>query len=130
MITVNVKKKGSYPVSVVLIKKELKEFFKKKGIVTDAEVSVAMVNEEEMAKLAKRYLKEDGKVVHNVLSFPSKEVKENFTYPPDGKIHLGEIVVCYTKVVEEAEAEGKLVEDKIIELIKHGALHLLGEHHK
>jgi ssRNA-specific RNase YbeY (16S rRNA maturation enzyme) len=32
-------------------------------------------------------------------------------------------------VVEEAVKEDKLVEDKLFELVEHGALHLLGVHH-
>jgi ssRNA-specific RNase YbeY (16S rRNA maturation enzyme) len=53
-----------------------------------------------------------------------------FVSAPDSIIHLGDIIICYPKVVSEANSEGKLIDDKAIELIEHGALHLLGIHHE
>ena len=43
---------------------------------------------------------------------------------------MGEIVICYPKVLEEAKLEGKLIDQKAYELVEHGALHLLGFHHE
>lgn len=129
MIDVKVKKQSDYAVSIPKLKKRLKAFLEDKGIVSDSEVSVAIVSEKEMRKFAKRYLKEETDDVHNVLSFPATETREKFVFPPDNKIRLGEIIVCYPKAVEEAKEEGKLAEEKVGELVEHGALHLLGEHH-
>ena len=127
MIKVKVFKEKPYPVSSPKIKKSLKTFLEKEGIVSETVVSVALVEEEKILKLAKDYLKEKG-VVHNVLSFPTKEVRGEFI-DPLGKINLGEIVVCYPKACSEAKYEGTLIEDKVIELTLHGALHLMGIHH-
>lgn len=129
MIKVNVKKQSNYPVDTPLLKRRLTRFLKEKGIVSDTEVSVALVGEEKMKDLAKKYLKEKPPTVHNVLSFPHIESKEKFVYPPDSKIRLGEIVLCFHKLKEEAKREGKLVDEKAGELVEHGALHLLGIHH-
>lgn len=136
MIKVLVSKQSNYPVSSVLIKNKLKKFLKDSKIVSDSEVSVALVSEQRMLELAKMYLKEVSTIPHNVLSFPSSEdggsrtkSEDKFTFPPDGKIYLGEIVVCYPKAVEEAKREDKLIKDKVIELVEHGALHLIGIHH-
>ena len=82
-----------------------------------------------MLALAKKYLHEN-EVLHNVLSFPFMEADETFREPPDNIIHLGDIVICYPKVVEEAGKEGKLIDEKVLELVTHGALHLLGKHHE
>lgn len=127
MIAVNITKQSSYPVKVSDIKKKLAKFFLDNGIVSDAEVDIAIVGEAKMLSVGKTYLK-DGKL-HNVLSFTPTEVK-NFVFPPDGQIHLGEIVVCYPEAVREANIENKLVNDKVYELIEHSALHLLGIHHE
>lgn len=43
---------------------------------------------------------------------------------------LGEIVVCFPVVLKEAKLEGKLIEEKVLELVGHSALHLLGIHHE
>lgn len=127
MIKVFVTKQSNYPVNSTEIKKKLSTFFKNNGIVSDAEVSVAIVGEAKMLEIGKKFLK-DGKL-HNVLSFTPTEAK-GFVFPPDGVIHLGEIVVCYPEAVREAGIENALTKDKVYELIEHGALHLLGIHHE
>lgn len=130
MIRVNVYKQSNYPVSAPKIKQGLKTFLKDKGITSDAEVSIAIVDEKKMKRLGKRYLKEDGEGVHNVLSFTEKEVKKDFKQQPDGIIRLGEIVICFPKLLEETKKEDKLIDEKAAELVEHGAMHLLGIHHE
>lgn len=128
MITVNVSKQSNFPVKSSLIKKRLREFLVKEGIVSDCVVSVAIVGESKMLETGKKHLKD--KILHNVLSFTESEIKRSFMYPPDGKIYLGEIILCYPQVLEEAKEEGILIDEKARELIEHGALHLLGKHHE
>src|SRR3990167_7313526 len=100
MIRVFITKQSNYPVRVGPIKKKLAEFLVKSGIVSDAEVSIAVVGRERMLEIARRYTSD--KKLHNVLSFTAGEVKGNFSYPLDGIIRLGEIVVCYPLAVAEA----------------------------
>lgn len=121
MIRVDVYKERNYPVSSPKIKKRLREFLAEKGIVSDALVEVAIVGIGEMRKIDRK--------IHNVLSFTPEESKKKFVYPLDGVIHLGEIIICFPKAVEEAKQEEKLIEDKVYELVEHGARHLLGIHH-
>jgi len=133
MIRVFVKKQSNYPIKASGIKKNLASFFKKSGIVSDAEVSVALVGKQKMLDIGKKYLKDN--IVHNVLSFtPSESINSQgggkFVYPSETKIYLGEIVLCYPKVVEEANSEGIRTDVKIMELIEHGAMHLMGIHHE
>ena len=128
MIKVLVTKQSNYPVKVPIIKKKLAEFLTGKGIVSDAEVSVAIVGESRMAEIGKKFLK-DGKL-HNVLSFVVEEERGKFVYPPDERIRLGEIIVCYPVAVKESIEEGVLIDEKVYELIEHGAMHLLGFHHE
>lgn len=128
MIKVGVVKQSNYPVSGPALKKKLSQFFVKSGITSDSEVSVAIVGEAKMLAVSKTYLK-DGSL-HNVLSFTPDEAKEKFAYPPDTALQLGEIIVCYPVALTEAKKEGKLIEDKIYELVEHGARHLLGIHHE
>lgn len=128
MIKVSITKQSNYPVKVPLIKKKLSEFFMKNGIVSRAEVSIAIVGEKRMMEVGNRYLKD--KKLHNVLSFTPSEVKGDFVYPPDGTIRLGEIIICYPEAVRESAKENILIADKVYGLIEHGALHLLGIHHE
>lgn len=128
MIKVYVKKQTSYPLSASKIKNTSKEFLKKNGIVSDAVVEIAIVGKNKMLKLAEEYLGEKD-VLHNVLSFPSNESRGKFVLPPEAAIHLGEVVICYPKAVDEANGEGLLIEEKVLQLIEHGLLHLMGVHH-
>lgn len=128
MVKVLITKQSNYPVTVAPIKKKLADFLVKSGIVSDAEVSIALVGEAKMLELSKKYLKD--KNLHNVLSFTPSEVKGNFVYPPNDIIQLGEIVVCYPQAVKEAKEENVLIDERVYELIEHGALHLLGIHHE
>jgi probable rRNA maturation factor len=128
MIKVFITKQSNYPVKSTTIKKKLAAFFEKSGIVSDAEVSVAIVGEKKMLEIGKKYLKDDK--LHNVLSFTPTETKKGFVFPPDGIIHLGEIVICYPLAVKESGEENVLVDERVSELAEHGAMHLMGIHHK
>ena len=127
MIKVYVRKTSNYPVSAPKLKKRLVKYLRKKGIVSDCLVNISLVGEKKMKSIAKDYLKDEK--VHNVLSFTESEMKSEFVYPPDTMIHLGEIVVCYPKATEEANKQGILIEERVHELVEHGARHLMGEHH-
>jgi probable rRNA maturation factor len=127
MVKVSVSKQSNYPVGANVVKKRLSLFLQKQGIVSPAEVSVAIVGEKKMMEIGNKYLKD--KKLLNVLSFTPNEAKEKFVFPPDGIIHLGEIVVCYPLAVKESGEENVLINDRICKLVEHGALHLLGIHH-
>ncbi len=127
MIKVFVKKQGNFAVNISKIKKELKSFLESKGLVSDFSVTVAVVGEKVMKDIGKKFLGDAS--VHNVLSFTESEARGEFLYPKNEVLPLGEIVICYPKIVEEAKKENKLIDTKALELVKHAALHLLGEHH-
>lgn len=131
MAKIYVKKQSNCPVKASEIKKNLRSFINKRGVVSDYELSIAIVGEKKMLDISRKYLK-DSKV-HNVLSFTEDEIrkrgKEGFVYPPE-KLFLGEIIVCYPKAFEEARQEGKRINEKVNELLEHGVLHLMGIHHE
>ncbi len=127
MVKINVSKQSNYPISGVKVRKFLQDFFKNNGIVSDAECHVSFVGEAKMKALGKKYYRKDNRV-HNVFSFVESEVC-NFKHI-DNTMHLGEIVVCFPIVLKEAKMENKLIEEKVLELVGHSALHLLGIHHE
>jgi len=129
MTKVRVYKSSNYPVGAVSLKRKVAAFLKEKGLSSSCEVSIAIVGEERMLRLGKKYLKGD-KSVHNVLSFTENEVMQKFVYPPEGPLQLGEVVVCYPKAFQEAKYENKRIDEKVWELVEHGLMHLLGYHHK
>lgn len=88
---------------------------------SDAEVSLRLVDEAEMATLNLTYRDKAGPT--NVLSFPSD-------LPAELEIPLlGDIVICAPVVVLEAEAQHKPVQAHWAHMTVHGTLHLLGYDH-
>lgn len=129
MIKVQIAKSSNYQFSKVFIRQVLQQFFKKNGIVSDSVIEVSFVSKEKMLEIGSEYLGEVTNQPHNVLSFPATETKEKFVFPPD-LLYLGEIVVCYPVAVEEAQRESVTIATKLEELVTHGGLHILGQHHK
>ncbi len=115
-----------YKVDRKRIKSTVLHLLKEQGIHGPAEVSVAVVGDRKMRFLHKKYKGEDRTT--NVLSFSLAEGGET-VLPPSDLLRLGDVVVSYPKIIEEAAGEEMLVDDKIDELIRHGILHLLGVHH-
>lgn len=87
-------------------------------------VGVRLVPAEEMVRLNQTFRHKD--YVANVLSFPA----DGDTWDEDDKMHyLGDVAICPDKVVEEANDQGKTVEDHFRHLALHGVLHILGYDH-
>ena len=95
------------------------------GGVPDSEVSVRVVDADEMQALNRDYRQKDKPT--NVLSFPAGAVSGL----PDGEpLPLGDIVVCASVVHKEAAAQAKTDTDHWAHMLVHGTLHLLGYDHE
>jgi len=130
MIDVSVYKQGNYPIGVKKIKDTVKQTLESQGVVSDSQVEIAIVGQKKMAELIKEFYQEDKDLyAHPVLSFPASETQGQFVFPPDGKIHLGEVVVSYPLALEITKKENRLIDEVVLELVEHGMLHLLGIHH-
>lgn len=99
------------------------------GLGNEAEVSLIVTGQRKMHELNKVYLEEDRPT--DVLSFPMMEpaAKVGFVTAPDGKNHLGEVIVSFPQAVLQAEEHEHPVERELSILIVHGLLHLLGYDH-
>ncbi len=64
----------------------------------------------------------------DVLSFALTE-GEGFISPPDGVLHLGEVILSYPQAKRQAREMGKDVAQEVALLLVHGILHLLGYDH-
>lgn len=90
--------------------------------VTDAEVSLRIVTEEEGRRLNRDYRERD--YATNVLSFCADALPHVSPRP------LGDLVICAPVVKREADAQGKSLAAHWAHLCVHGALHLLGHDHE
>lgn len=124
-VTVSIFIESRYKLDRKRIKVTVESVLKEQNISGPVEVSVAIVGDRKMRDLNKKYRNIDSST--NVLSFPQNEGPK-IVLPKD-KLYLGDIVVCYPKVIDEASRENVFVDDKIEELVKHSLKHLLGIHH-
>lgn len=87
--------------------------------IADAELSISLVTEEEIAELHERYLHEAGPT--DVLSFPLDDEKGE-----DGLRQLGDVVIA-PAIAARNNPDDPAAELRL--LLVHGILHLLGHDH-
>jgi probable rRNA maturation factor len=114
-----------YKVNRRRIKNIVTRLISQHGINDSVEVSVAIVGDRKMRELSKRYKGEDK--TRNILSFSQTEGEKIVSNGQS--LRLGDIVLSYPQVINDAVREEKMVDDKVDELVEHGLLHLLGIHH-
>lgn len=126
-ITVLLFVESRYKLDRKRVKRTVARVLNEQQVVSPVEVSIAFVGSRKMKELSAKY-KGDGEKDRNILSFPLSEGEP--TVMPTDKLRLGDIVISYPFVIEEAAKQEKLVDDWIEELVEHGLLHLLGLHHE
>ena len=101
------------------------------GVGAQAELGLFIATQERVKQLNRDYLDRDEPT--DVLAFSAGEGVEAelppFVPPPDGVLHLGEVIISYPQAVIQAEEHHHSVEKEIAILIIHGVLHLLGYEH-
>ena len=100
----------------------------------DAEIDVTVVDAETIRQLNADYRDKDA--VTDVLSFPmyefyNGEPQEELECEPDsGCVMLGDMILCYTRAVEQAAEFGHSAARECGYLTTHSVLHLLGYDHE
>jgi probable rRNA maturation factor len=100
------------------------------GYPVDAEVTVLLVDESEMASYNERFLDRHGST--DVLAFPLETLLPGVV--PDHDTHgpplvLGDVVIAPSYVRRQASAQGIVFDDEMALMVTHGILHLLGYDH-
>lgn len=100
------------------------------------ELGLVITGQERVQQLNRSYLGKDEPT--DVLSFSmlpeplasgESEASAPFVAPPDGVVHLGEVIVSYPQAQIQAGQHRHSVKREIAVLIIHGVLHLLGYDH-
>jgi probable rRNA maturation factor len=115
-----------YKVSRKRIKQIVKNTLDKNDINGSVEISIAIVGDRKMRELSKKYKGEDK--TRNILSFSQSE--GDFFPVSSDVLRLGDIVLSYPQVINDAVRDEMLVDDKVDQLVEHGLMHLLGLHHE
>ncbi len=92
-----------------------------------AELGLVIATQERVRELNRNYLGRDEPT--DVIAFsmlPDEEDRISFVPPPDGVLHLGEVIISYPQAQIQAEEHGHSIEREMTILIIHGVLHLLG----
>ncbi len=101
------------------------------------EIGINIVGDRKMHELNKMYRGIDSTT--DILSFaledPNSESLQHiprvgFVASPDRILRLGDIVLSYPQVLEDASMDGKSIDSELQFLINHGVKHLLGIHHE
>lgn len=90
----------------------------------EAELSILIASEDEIARLNSLYLDRSGPT--NVISFPMREGSFSEINPN----LLGDVVICLETARKEAAAAGIDMELRANQLLVHGILHLFGYDHE
>lgn len=91
------------------------------------QLNVVLTTDQDIADLNEHYRNKTGAT--NVLSFPFNDDDNSFLgsiAPPT----LGDVIISYDRVVEEARQSGCTTEQRLDWLMVHGVLHLLGYDHE
>jgi probable rRNA maturation factor len=115
-----------YKINRKRIKKVVESVIAGNQVAGPVEVSVAVVGDRKMRELSKKYKGEDK--TRNILSFSQSE-GESIVSPND-VLRLGDIVLSFPQVINDAVRDEMLVDDKVDQLVEHGLMHLLGIHHE
>ncbi len=100
----------------------------REGADEEAELSVALVDEDEMRRLNERYTGREGAT--DVLAFPMDEAEaEGESEEPEEPVLLGDVIICPALASQNAREYGTTPEKEISLLLVHGILHLVGFEH-
>jgi probable rRNA maturation factor len=99
------------------------------GLSGTVELSLTLTDDAEVQRLNREFRGVDAPT--DVLSFPLLSPEDSpFVPPPDGILHLGDVVVSYPRAVAQAAEYGHSVRRELGYLTVHGVLHLLGYDHE
>jgi probable rRNA maturation factor len=106
-------------------------------VAPQTELGIVIVGQEKIQQLNSEYLGTDEPT--DVLAFsmlpdltPGKEAPTDippFVAPPDGVLHLGEVIISYPQAAVQAAEHQHSVQREVAILLIHGILHLLGYDH-
>ncbi|HBQ50688.1 TPA: rRNA maturation RNase YbeY [Candidatus Daviesbacteria bacterium] len=136
MINIIVSSDPRYFVNNNAIRMAVADALRRYRITGKVELGVSIIGDRKMHELNRKFRGIDSTT--DILSFaledPSPSSLQHvprigFVASPDRILRLGDIVISYPQVVEDASIEGISVEEEIRILVEHGVSHLLGVHH-
>ncbi|MFV0430902.1 MAG: rRNA maturation RNase YbeY [Alphaproteobacteria bacterium] len=100
-----------------------------KGVPDNRELGfyVTLADDAEVTKMNYRWRYKNQPT--NILSFPNFDNQGSFTFPPEGIIPFGDLILAFETIEKEAKQAGLLLMDHVNRLVIHGLFHLFGYNH-
>ncbi|MBI2601035.1 rRNA maturation RNase YbeY [Candidatus Daviesbacteria bacterium] len=136
MINIIVNSDPRYNIDKAAIRAAVISALQKYKVTTRVEVGVNIIGDRKMHELNRTFRGIDSTT--DILTFALEDPQTptlqhiprvGFVAAPDKWLRLGDIVISYPQVVEDASLEGISVDEEIRVLVEHGVNHLLGVHH-
>ncbi len=137
MVNIIVTSDSRYPVDKGAIQSTVIEILQRYKVTGRVEIGVLIIGDRKMHEINKKYRGLDSTT--NILTFALEDTmpstvqhlpKVGFVASPDNVLRLGDILISYPQVVEDAGLEGVAIDEEIRLLVEHGVKHLLGLHHE
>lgn len=136
MINIIINSDPRYGVNRDLIRTAVVSALQRHRISGRVEMGVSVVGDRKMHELNRKYRGIDKTT--DILSFALQDISSTglthiqhvgFIAPPDKILRLGDIVLSYPQLLEDASLDGVSVDEELRALVEHGTNHLLGIHH-
>lgn len=128
MFRVKICSSSRYPVARNIVRKTVDDTLGANRLKnSDVEISVAIIGDRKMRQLTRDFLADEER--HVVLAFPfESELRghRGFVNYPDGRLRLGEIVLCWPSLLAAAARDNLTVDEETRRLVVHATLQLLG----
>ena len=136
MINIIVSSDPRYKIDKLAIRTAVLSALQRHHISGRIELGINIVGDRKMHELNNKYRGIDSTT--DILSFALEDPNSaslqhipriGFVASPDNWLRLGDIVISYPQVLEDASIEGISIDEEIRNLLEHGVNHLLGIHH-
>ena len=133
LIDISIKRGLGSTLSKTWLKTIIKAVLLTEKVNTNVAVSLLVTDDRHIRKMNFLYRGIDAPT--DVLSFALSEKTvdaPNLVFPEEqtGFTSLGEVIISYPRIVEQAAKQGIPVDDEMVLVVVHGMLHLLGYDHK
>lgn len=136
MINIIISSDPRYNINRNLIRATVVEALAKHRVAGKLEIGINIVGDRKMHELNRQFRGVDSST--DILSFALEDPhpsylqhipKIGFVASPDRVLRLGDIVLSYPQMIEDASLDGVSVDEEIRTLVEHGISHLLGTQH-
>jgi probable rRNA maturation factor len=136
MVNIIISSDPRYTVNKAAIRATVVDALDKHNISGRVEIGISIIGDRKMHELNRQYRGIDATT--DILSFALEDSnpaflqhipRVGFIASPDKVLRLGDIVISFPQVIEDASVEGLSVDEEIRYLVEHGVNHLLGIHH-